>query len=568
MNRKLLFVIFVITIAFSQTTFSQPLNHRPSLVIQSEKVRNLDTGINYTTIQEAINAPETDEGHTIFVEEGIYYENVIVNKSISVLGEDKSVTVVDGNGTGTAITITHNNVTITGFMIQRSGSSLSDCGVYLDHASNCNISGNNIADNYNGVYLYGSSDNIVSRNNVTGNDYDGISLQHSSKNDISGNNMADNYNGVYFYESSDNTISRNNITENKLNGVYLSASSGNIVSRNNIIRNTYDGICIQYSSKNGISKNDMANNLNGVYFYESSDNTISQNNMANSVNGVYLYGSSDNIVSRNNITGNTYDGIYFFRYSDCNMIFENNIANNLNGIYPYRSSHNTIFHNNFINNTNQVLLRPGDANAWDDGVPSGGNYWSNYTGDDLDHDGIGDSWHEIDENNIDHYPLMGMFSSFNTSYGCAVDFVSNSSISGFSFNLSPIEVYPPEAILAFDVSGETGTEGFLRVCIPKVLINGSYVIMFDYVIITTTTWPQVRELPCSSETYEYLYINYTHSEHAIIITGTTTIPEFPLFLILPLFMIATLLAAIIHRKRLLYDNNQTRDSAEANSVCH
>jgi len=92
--------------------------------------------------------------------------------------------------------------------------------------------------------------------------------------------------------------------------------------------------------------------------------------------------------------------------------------------------------------------------------------------------------------------------------------------------------------------------------------------MFDYVIITTTTWPQVRELPCSSETYEYLYINYTHSEHAIIITGTTTIPEFPLFLILPLFMIATLLAAIIHRKRLLYDNNQTRDSAEANSVCH
>ena len=63
------------------------------------------------------------------------------------------------------------------------------------------------------------------------------------------------------------------------------------------------------------------------------------------------------------------------------------------------------------------------------------------------------------------------------------------------------------------------------------------------------TYPQVRELPYSNETYGYLYINYTHSEHTIEISGTTIIPEFPSFLVLPLFMMATLLAVIVYRRK-------------------
>jgi hypothetical protein len=110
-------------------------------------------------------------------------------------------------------------------------------------------------------------------------------------------------------------------------------------------------------------------------------------------------------------------------------------------------------------------------------------------------------------------------------------------------------VYPPEAILTFNISGETGTGGFLRICIPKILINGSYLVRFNDEIITNTTYPRVRELPCSNETYTYFYINYTHSKHTITIIRTTTIPEFPTFLILPLFVIATLLAVIIYRRK-------------------
>jgi parallel beta-helix repeat protein len=235
--------------------------------------------------------------------------------------------------------------------------------------------------------------------------------------------------------------------------------------------------------------------------------------------------------------------------SSNNSIVGNKITNNnYYGIYLAESSNNTIYHNSFVDNGEQVSSFE-SVNVWDNDYPLGGNYWSDYDGADSNYDSIGDTPYFIDANNQDNYPLMGMFSSFNTSYEYAVDFVSNSSISDVSFNLSDIEVYPPEATLTFNVSGEADSEGFLRVCIPKVLINGSYVIRFDDQIITNITYPQIRELPCSNETHVYFYINYTHSEHAIIITGTTMIPEFPSLLILPLLMTATLLAIIVSKKK-------------------
>jgi len=142
-----------------------------------------------------------------------------------------------------------------------------------------------------------------------------------------------------------------------------------------------------------------------------------------------------------------------------------------------------------------------------------------------------------------------MFSSFNTSYGYTVNFISNSSISGFNFGLSPIEVYPPEAVLVFNVSGAKCTKGFVRICVPKILINGSFVVRFDGEIITDTTYPQVRELPCSNETYTYFYINYTHCKHTIEIKGTTAIPEISPFLIMPLFLLITLVIVKIHKRK-------------------
>jgi nitrous oxidase accessory protein NosD len=72
---------------------------------------------NYKTIQEAIN--NASSGDTIFVRKGIYTENIVINKSITLIGEDRESTIIDGGATGNVISIKASNVTIKGFTIKK-----------------------------------------------------------------------------------------------------------------------------------------------------------------------------------------------------------------------------------------------------------------------------------------------------------------------------------------------------------------------------------------------------------------------------------------------------------------
>lgn len=211
---------------------------------------------------------------------------------------------------------------------------------------------------------------------------------------IKNTNIKNSQYGIWLNSSSDNSISNNNIANND-DGIYLDSSSGNIISGNNI----------------------TASSSNGILLYASSYNSIFGNNIANNPAGILLGSSSNNSVSGNNITANDSYGIHLENFSSDNNISRNNIANNVNGIYLTSSSSNSIYHNNFIQNDEQVhdssWELPGfipSINIWGDGYPSGGNYWSDYTGVDANGDGIGDSPYVIDENNQDDYPLISPWS--------------------------------------------------------------------------------------------------------------------------------------------------------------
>ena len=317
----------------------------------------------YSTIQEAIN--NAVDGDSIFVKAGTYYEHVVVNKTLSLFGEDVSTTIIDGNETGRVIDVVSDNVNITGFTVQRSGNIFYpdlDAGICLNGTTNCTVFQNLLVHDGLGISLLYSHRNTIASNNVTGTAWIGIHLLNSSS----------------------NTISKNILDNNIFGGISGHASS----------------------HYNSIYENVISNSTYGTYYHDANYNTIFRNNISNmAVVGIWLQEQvNHNIVAENNLV-NCSVGIRLLAPNYNNTIARNNISLNLYGFY-IESSQNFIHHNNVLNNTQQAYVVLGAVNIWDDGYPSGGNYWSDYDGTDVDGDGIGDTPYVIDAYNVDWYPLM------------------------------------------------------------------------------------------------------------------------------------------------------------------
>jgi parallel beta-helix repeat protein len=302
-----------------------------------------------------------------------------------------------------------------------------------------------------------------------------------------------------------------------LTGNITGIPDGIIVQKSNV---TIDGA--GYTLTQSGPPNGYGFNLTGVNLV-----TIKNTIITNFEYGIWLFSSSNNIVSGNNIT------------------------NNANGIYlDPSSSGNIIYHNDFVNNIRSAYAN-GSVNVWDNGYPSGGNYWSDYltqnpSAAENDSSGFWNIPYVIGTNNTDRYPLMGQFHAFTaiTLNGITyqVNVVSNSTtVTNFSFNAT-------SKTIMFTVAGQTGTTGFCLVAIPTSLLKlfginlADWTVMIDGHVVT----PVITV----SGGYTYIYFSYHHSTHQVTITGYSTIPEFQPLFFLPLFMIATLVAAfVLKRKR-------------------
>jgi len=457
----------------------------------------------YPTIQEAVD--HANAGDIVFVRAGTYNELVVISKRLTLFGENRSTTVINGEGHGAVVTVRANDTVVRGFTVT-SASSFFAGAIALENANRTIVQDNNILSDSqaSGVWVSGHN-NAITQNHIeqcgSSGAGSGIELELSASTSVIGNEIVNNVQGIYIWDYSTNNYFRNNTMSgnnpdllmqhggsfdyfhqdidasntvggkpvyywiNQINktvpsddGLLVLVNCANITAQGLALTNEDPDVHLVYTRNSTISgsnskgtiviessdNNITSNNLNYIDFYSSSNNTVSRNNIiladlhdssgnritenrmtANYTYGLSLLNSSGNMISRNYISNKSFRAIHFQQSCTNNIVSENNITNNPVGIYMDNADNNTFYHNNFINNSVHVLFRLASyGHVFDDGYPSGGNYWGPatewpdiYKGqyqNETGSDGIRDTPAYLDnpggDHFTDHYPLMKPYS--------------------------------------------------------------------------------------------------------------------------------------------------------------
>jgi len=260
----------------------------------------------FNRIQDAID--HSRSGVTIRIFDGRYHENVVVNKTLNLVGNGSEVTIIDGGGSGDTIMIYADWVNVSNLGI--TGSEVDLNGIL--------VTGENVTifdtDSYsNGVGIYVATTRDITLSNVTcrSNNFGiyllsatGVRLEESR---IQNNKVI----GIYFYISDDNDITDSIIGPDNLYGIYLSISSNNRIVRNTVVSNPKGGILITESIDNQIIENSVhGNEASGVYLYLSQNSTIYSNEIYGNKDGIHIrLFSKNNSAHDNTIYGNLDFGV-------------------------------------------------------------------------------------------------------------------------------------------------------------------------------------------------------------------------------------------------------------------
>jgi parallel beta-helix repeat protein len=300
---------------------------------------------NYTNIQDAIDNASDDDSIFVYDDSSPYYENIVIDKSIKLQGENRNSTIIDGNNIDDVAYISADNIYISDFTFRNSGIYDFDAGIEI-HSNFNTIYNNSICDNggnglaTGGIFINSSSNNSIKFNLIYQNEYDGIYLFKSDHNYIYNNEIFDNDRlGIMLGESSNNIIEDNDIYKNFCGIALLPYSTHNIIKKNRIYNHPCCGMGIKkYSNYNIIQYNQINDNL---------------------AHGIML-GPGPTI--RNTVEMNTISGCSGSPwYPNAAIVLEH-------------AYFNTIKNNNIIDNKLDVILNSSFFNLWSK------NYWDHYLG--------------------------------------------------------------------------------------------------------------------------------------------------------------------------------------------
>ena len=367
---------------------------------------------NYTTIQTAVN--DANPGDSIFVYSGVYNENVQIAKPLTLAGENRTTTLVDGRATGTAITVLSANVSIANFTFTHSYTN--DASLLLVTVSGCRIEGNNISSpDGNGIRLYDSTNNTIINNTVFSASMEGIILEHSDGNYLTGNTIISSYlSGIRLYQSDNNRLSRNSIsygytgvnhrnsvgtqfddnvmidsgiliwgdmleewnsheidTSNTVNGrpiIYLKDVTGGVVppgAGQVILANCKDMIVenqnvskVEMAIAVGFSRNiTVVNNTvnsngegTGIFLHRTDGSLVLNNEASWNYLGVYVRDSAAITVASNTASFNRGDGIAIYTSSAIIAINNTLLWNEEGGLTSYESTGSSLANNTMVGN--------------------------------------------------------------------------------------------------------------------------------------------------------------------------------------------------------------------------
>jgi parallel beta-helix repeat protein len=356
-----------------------------------------------TPIQSAVN--NATGGDTICVKDGLYHENIDVNTAnLTIKSQNGAANcVVNASNAGDHVfEVTASYVNITGFTVENATGS-GKAGIYLGSADHCNISGNNVTNDYCGSYLYSSSNNTLTSNNFF-NCTGGADIYCYGSNYTTIFNNTFFGNGVPDYAIAlENTISAliddNEMREYSTEAIYTDNTIATI--SNNYMADSAWGI-EPFDSTLIIFGNTIENGSSeGIDVYDGANLTIYDNIITNFSAGIYCNNDDPATLfsAYNNTITDCGKGIWVADCNKPNRVYNNTLTGNDYGIYLESATNNTIYNNYFSNTA---------TNAWDDGTNTwnttnstgpnivgglyiGGNYWSDYTGNDTSGDGFGNT---------------------------------------------------------------------------------------------------------------------------------------------------------------------------------
>jgi nitrous oxidase accessory protein len=309
---------------------------------------------------------------TILVHEGTYPESqIIITTPLTLLS--KGQVVIDGEGNGEIIRIEADSVTIKGFDIRNTGSSyLEDqAAIHVYRAQNFKLLDNVLTNTFFGIYLSKSSNGLIKGNSVNGNakqemnSGNAIHIWHCQQIEVISNFVQNHRDGIYL-EFVDSSSVESNISENNLRyGLHFMFSNNDRYSKNTFRKNGA-GVAVMFSKFIEMESNRFENNWGaasyGLLLKEIYDAVITDNVFIKNTIGIHVDGSTR----------------IEYRHND---FINNGWAVKMAG----GCLDNVITENNFIANTFDLIVSSAVNNN-----TFNGNYWTGYSGYDLDRDGKGD----------------------------------------------------------------------------------------------------------------------------------------------------------------------------------